>query len=253
MTLGLLDRDGAPSGTSAPDVALCPFHGDKSRAQHGERKTLVLTGASRGIGHATGKLFSEAGWRIITCSRQPFDGERCPWDSGMDNHVQVELSDHRAAAGGRRDQGAAQRRAAECTDQQCRHFAQGGRWHTAELADDAGRDLDERVPRQPARAGPVCAGPRRRAEAGCRRDRQCHLDRRLPGASVCRHRLCDVEGCACVPDPRDGARLCAVRNSREQRSLPAKSRPISCRRRPRPNLRRSFRCIASARRTRSRR
>jgi NAD(P)-dependent dehydrogenase (short-subunit alcohol dehydrogenase family) len=96
MTLDLLDRDGAPSGTSAPDVALCPFHGDKSRAQHGERKTLVLTGASRGIGHATGKLFSEAGWRIITCSRQPFDGERCPWDSGTDNHVQVELSDHRA-------------------------------------------------------------------------------------------------------------------------------------------------------------
>jgi NAD(P)-dependent dehydrogenase (short-subunit alcohol dehydrogenase family) len=59
-------------------------------------KTLVLTGASRGIGHATGKLFSEAGWRIITCARQPFDGGRCPWDSGVDNHVQVDLSDHRA-------------------------------------------------------------------------------------------------------------------------------------------------------------
>nr|WP_246820743.1 SDR family oxidoreductase [Bradyrhizobium iriomotense] len=87
-----MDRDGA----SAPDVALCPFHSDKSQAQHGEGKTLVLTGASRGIGHATGKLFSEAGWRIITCSRQPFDGDRCPWDSGTDNHVQVELSDHRA-------------------------------------------------------------------------------------------------------------------------------------------------------------
>lgn len=96
MTLDLLDRDGAPGGASAPDVALCPFHGDKWRAQAGERKTLVLTGASRGIGHATGKLFSEAGWRIITCSRQPFDGDRCPWDSGADNHVQVELSDHRA-------------------------------------------------------------------------------------------------------------------------------------------------------------
>jgi NAD(P)-dependent dehydrogenase (short-subunit alcohol dehydrogenase family) len=80
----------------AADTALCPFHGDKSRALTGERKTLVLTGASRGIGHATGKLFSEAGWRIITCSRQPFDGERCPWDSGTGNHVQVELSDHQA-------------------------------------------------------------------------------------------------------------------------------------------------------------
>lgn len=96
MTLDLLDRAGAPGGAPAPDVALCPFHGDTSRAQAGERKTLVLTGASRGIGHATGKLFSEAGWRIITCSRQPFDGGRCPWDAGADNHVQVELSDHRA-------------------------------------------------------------------------------------------------------------------------------------------------------------
>jgi len=96
VTLDLLDRDGAPGGAPAPDVALCPFHGDKSRAEAGERKTLVLTGASRGIGHATGKLFSEAGWRIITCSRQPFDGGRCPWDSGADNHVQVELGDHRA-------------------------------------------------------------------------------------------------------------------------------------------------------------
>lgn len=96
MTLDLLDRDGASGDAPKPDLALCPFHGDKSRAQGGERKTLVLTGASRGIGHATGKLFSEAGWRIITCSRQPFDGVRCPWDSGADNHVQIELSDHRA-------------------------------------------------------------------------------------------------------------------------------------------------------------
>ena len=35
------------------------------------RRTLVLTGASRGIGHATVKRFSSAGWRVITCSRQP--------------------------------------------------------------------------------------------------------------------------------------------------------------------------------------
>ena len=57
---------------------------------------MVLTGASRGIGHATVKLFSEAGWRIITCSRQPFDGERCPWDAGPVDHVEVDLGDHRA-------------------------------------------------------------------------------------------------------------------------------------------------------------
>ena len=43
------------------------------------RRTLLLTGASRGIGHATVKRFSSAGWRVITCSRHPFP-EECPWD-----------------------------------------------------------------------------------------------------------------------------------------------------------------------------
>jgi len=33
-----------------------------------ERKTLILTGASRGIGHAAVKRFSSAGWGVITCS-----------------------------------------------------------------------------------------------------------------------------------------------------------------------------------------
>ncbi len=35
-----------------------------------ERKNAILTGASRGIGHATVKRFSEEGWSIITCSRE---------------------------------------------------------------------------------------------------------------------------------------------------------------------------------------
>lgn len=99
MSLDLLRHEEASGPVSAPDVALCPFHADKFRTPKGERKTMVLTGASRGIGHATGKLFSEAGWRIITCSRQSFDGGRCPWDSGADNHVQVDLSDHRTLPG----------------------------------------------------------------------------------------------------------------------------------------------------------
>ena len=55
------------------------------------RRTLLLTGASRGIGHATVKRFSSAGWRVITCSRQPFP-EDCPWEAGRDDHVQVDLS-----------------------------------------------------------------------------------------------------------------------------------------------------------------
>ncbi|MBV2142273.1 SDR family oxidoreductase [Falsochrobactrum sp. TDYN1] len=57
-----------------------------------ERKTLVLTGASRGIGHATVKRFSRAGWRVITCSRQDF-AENCPWPAGPEDHVKVDLAD----------------------------------------------------------------------------------------------------------------------------------------------------------------
>jgi NAD(P)-dependent dehydrogenase (short-subunit alcohol dehydrogenase family) len=91
-----IDARNAEPTAAALDAGLCPFHGDQQLRQTGEQKTMVLTGASRGIGHATGKLFSEAGWRIITCSRKPFDGVRCPWDAGSDNHVQVELGDHRA-------------------------------------------------------------------------------------------------------------------------------------------------------------
>lgn len=57
-----------------------------------DRKTLILTGASRGIGHATVKRFSSAGWRVITCSRQPFP-EDCPWEAGEEDHIQVDLAD----------------------------------------------------------------------------------------------------------------------------------------------------------------
>jgi len=57
-----------------------------------DQKTLLLTGASRGIGHATVKRFSHEGWRVLTCSRQPFD-PRCPWGQGRDDHIVVDLSD----------------------------------------------------------------------------------------------------------------------------------------------------------------
>jgi NAD(P)-dependent dehydrogenase (short-subunit alcohol dehydrogenase family) len=57
-----------------------------------DRKTLLLTGASRGIGHATVKRFSSAGWRVITCSRHPFP-EDCPWEAGPDDHIHVDLAD----------------------------------------------------------------------------------------------------------------------------------------------------------------
>lgn len=55
-------------------------------------RTLLLTGASRGIGHATVKRFGAAGWRVLTVSRHAFS-EDCPWDGGKDNHLQLDLSD----------------------------------------------------------------------------------------------------------------------------------------------------------------
>ena len=58
-----------------------------------EKRTVILTGASRGIGHATVKRFSSAGWRVITCSRMAFS-EYCPWDAGPEDHIQIDLGDH---------------------------------------------------------------------------------------------------------------------------------------------------------------
>ena len=56
------------------------------------RRVMLLTGASRGIGHATVKRFSAAGWRVITCSRHGFP-ENCPWEMGPEDHLQVDLAD----------------------------------------------------------------------------------------------------------------------------------------------------------------
>ena len=56
------------------------------------QKTMLLTGASRGIGHATVRRFNREGWRVITCSRHPFPAE-CPWGGGEENHVQIDLAD----------------------------------------------------------------------------------------------------------------------------------------------------------------
>ncbi|UWQ14783.1 SDR family oxidoreductase [Aliiroseovarius sp. M344] len=57
-----------------------------------QQKTLLLTGASRGIGHATVRRFNLEGWRVITCSRHPIP-EECPWGGAGEDHVQVDLSD----------------------------------------------------------------------------------------------------------------------------------------------------------------
>lgn len=59
-----------------------------------ERKVLLLTGASRGIGHATVKRFSDAGWRIITCSRDAVP-EECKRDPNWTHHITADLADTR--------------------------------------------------------------------------------------------------------------------------------------------------------------
>ncbi len=61
-------------------------------ATNERRRVMLLTGASRGIGHATVKRFSAAGWRVITCSRHAFP-ENCPWEMGPEDHLQVDLAD----------------------------------------------------------------------------------------------------------------------------------------------------------------
>ena len=53
---------------------------------------LILTGASRGIGHATVKRFSAEGWRIVTCSREGVPDE-CKRDPNWSHHITTDLAD----------------------------------------------------------------------------------------------------------------------------------------------------------------
>ncbi len=55
-------------------------------------RTVVLTGASRGIGHATVKRFSSENWRIITCSRDAVP-EACKRDPNWTHHIPTDLAD----------------------------------------------------------------------------------------------------------------------------------------------------------------
>ena len=77
---------------------VCPITG-AVRSAEVEEQTLILTGASRGIGHATVKFFNAAGWRVITISRRPFD-KACPWHAGEENHLQLDLADLPSVAEG---------------------------------------------------------------------------------------------------------------------------------------------------------
>jgi len=57
-----------------------------------ERKTVIVTGASRGIGHATARLFLSRGWQIITCSREDTPAE-CGRDKNWTCHIPTDLGD----------------------------------------------------------------------------------------------------------------------------------------------------------------
>jgi NAD(P)-dependent dehydrogenase (short-subunit alcohol dehydrogenase family) len=55
------------------------------------RRTAIVTGASRGIGHAIAMRFHNEGWRVITVSRTPLP-DLCPW-SRVRRHILLDLSD----------------------------------------------------------------------------------------------------------------------------------------------------------------
>lgn len=61
------------------------------------RKTVVVTGASRGIGHAAAMLFLERGWRILTCSRDDVPAG-CKLDRNWCCHIPTDLNDPASVA-----------------------------------------------------------------------------------------------------------------------------------------------------------
>jgi len=55
-------------------------------------KTVILTGASQGIGHATVSRFTKEGWRVITCARQDVPAH-CRRDPLWSHHIPTDLGD----------------------------------------------------------------------------------------------------------------------------------------------------------------
>jgi NAD(P)-dependent dehydrogenase (short-subunit alcohol dehydrogenase family) len=62
-----------------------------------EHKTVFITGASRGIGHATAAYFVKRGWRAITCSRDEVPPQ-CPRNE-RHAHITVDLEQTAALPG----------------------------------------------------------------------------------------------------------------------------------------------------------
>jgi NAD(P)-dependent dehydrogenase (short-subunit alcohol dehydrogenase family) len=103
LTFSGLRHIGSYANFAAASVAEPPESFNRKnwrKCQMSERqKTVVLTGASRGIGHATAIRFYNEGWRIITCARQAFPKGH-PGAAPPENHIQIDLADRKGLVAG---------------------------------------------------------------------------------------------------------------------------------------------------------
>ncbi|MEO5373911.1 MAG: SDR family oxidoreductase [Alphaproteobacteria bacterium] len=58
----------------------------------GPQRTVVVTGASRGIGHAIASRFMREDWRVITCARAAMP-DHCRRDPRWTHHIPTDLAD----------------------------------------------------------------------------------------------------------------------------------------------------------------
>ncbi|OAN43001.1 oxidoreductase [Paramagnetospirillum marisnigri] len=65
---------------------------------NGDVRSVVVTGASRGIGHAIARRFLAEGWRVITCARADVPKE-CMLDRNWARHFVADLGDPAGAEG----------------------------------------------------------------------------------------------------------------------------------------------------------
>lgn len=58
---------------------------------HAQLRTVVISGASRGIGQATALRFMQEGWRVVSCARGPLSDD-LPRAANWQHHFQVDLA-----------------------------------------------------------------------------------------------------------------------------------------------------------------
>jgi NAD(P)-dependent dehydrogenase (short-subunit alcohol dehydrogenase family) len=79
--------------TTDEEAARCPVdHAALAAGPSARRRTVAVTGASRGIGHAIVRKFHDEGWEVYTLSRTPFS-RVCPWAEGHVRHIEVDLAE----------------------------------------------------------------------------------------------------------------------------------------------------------------